>query len=81
MFINNPFKISVDTKQWIKGTTIRCIKTGAEVVGSVVAANIASPVWFIDWKQTLGISATAMLLSFLTCLGGIPEVKASDEEK
>lgn len=75
MFKNNLFNVSVDTKKWFKAAIVRAIKTVAQTaVGVIGASTVVSTV---DWKVVLSASVLAGLVSILTSIAGIPEVKAN----
>lgn len=77
MFKNNVFKVSVSTKEWIKNALIRAVKTFAQTFGGFLTVGAALN--DINWLLALSVSATAMILSIVTSIGGIPEVKAKEE--
>lgn len=73
---NCVLKASVDTQKWIKAAGIRAIKTAAQTaVGTIGAAAVIGAV---DWKMVASASALAALLSILTSVAGIPEVKEEE---
>ena len=65
--------MSNKTKTWIKAALVRAIKTVAQTaIGSIGASAIISEV---DWIVVLSASALAGLVSVLTSVAGLPEVK------
>lgn len=59
--------------KWIKAAGVRAIKTVAQTaVATIGTAAILSSV---DWKLVISASLLAGLLSILTSVGGLPEVK------
>lgn len=62
------------SKEWWRASAIRAVRTFAQALASEIGANAVSIV-ALDWLQMLGIAATAALLSLLTSLAGLPEVK------
>ncbi len=65
--------MSNKTKTWIKAALVRAIKTVAQTaIGSIGASAIISEV---DWIVVLSASALAGLVSILTSVAGLPEVK------
>ena len=78
MFKNNVFKLSVNTKDWLKASGIRAIKTMAQTAVSLI--TVGNMVTELDWKSIIGISITAGIVSMLTSIAGIPEVKEEDNE-
>lgn len=76
MFKNCVFKVSVSTEKWVKAAAVRAIKTMAQTAVSLLPA--AATIGAVDWKVVAGTAALAGVVSVLTSLAGIPEVK---EEK
>lgn len=79
MFSNNVFKISVDTKEWIKKAAVRAVKTVAQA--AIAGIGTAAAMGQVDWKYVLSASVLAGILSILTSIAGIPEVEADETEK
>nr|DAU64714.1 MAG TPA: holin [Bacteriophage sp.] len=73
MFKNNVFKVSVDTKEWFKRAGIRAIKTMAQTAVALIPA--AATIQAVDWKLVTGTAVLAGVVSMLTSVAGIPEVK------
>lgn len=72
MFKNCVFKVSVDTKKWLKAAGIRAVKTMAQTaVGVIGAGTVISAV---DWKMAASAAVVAGVVSVLTSVAGIPEV-------
>ena len=65
-------------KTWMKAAGIRAIKTVAQTAVATIgtSAVIAS----VDWKMVLSASLLAGILSLLTSVAGLPEVKAGEAE-
>lgn len=76
MWKNCVFKVSVNTKKWIKAAAVRAIKTMAQTAVALLPA--AATITAVDWKVVLGTAALAGVTSILTSLAGIPEVKEND---
>lgn len=65
--------MSDKTKTWIKAAGVRAVKTVAQTaVATIGTAVVLSSV---DWKVTISASVLAGILSILTSIGGLPEVK------
>jgi hypothetical protein len=73
MFKNCVFKVSVDTQKWIKAAGIRAIKTMAQTAVAVIGT--AAVVSAVDWKMAVSASVVAGVVSLLTSVAGLPEVK------
>ena len=77
MFKNNVFKVSVDTKEWIKKASVRALKTFAQSAASLI--TVGATLTEIDWRYVLSVSVVAAVYSVVTSIGGIPEVGAKEE--
>lgn len=73
MFRNCVFKVSVDTQKWMKAAGIRAVKTMAQTAVAVIGT--AAVVSAVDWKMAVSASVVAGVVSLLTSVAGIPEVK------
>lgn len=78
MFKNCVFKMSVDTREWLKGAVIRAIKTVAQGAVTLIGSDMIN-VTSLNWSEILGMCATMGIISLLTSVAGIPEVKSVDE--
>ncbi len=79
MFKNCVFKVSVDTQKWLRSAGIRAVKTMAQTAVSVI--TVGSTVASVDWKLAVSSAVVAGVISILTSVAGIPEVKCNDDEK
>ncbi len=60
-------------KKWIKAASVRAIKTVAQAaIGTIGSSALFSEV---DWKIVVSASLLAGILSLLTSVAGLPEVK------
>lgn len=60
-------------KKWIKAAGIRAIKTIAQT--AVATIGTATVMNQVDWKMIVSASILAGILSILTSVAGLPEVK------
>lgn len=74
MFKNCVFKVSVDTRKWLKKAGVRAVKTMAQTF--VATVGTATYLGAVDWKLVVSASALAGVLSIATSVAGIPEVEA-----
>ena len=58
---------------WIKAAGIRAIKTVAQT--AVATIGTSAVIGAVDWKMVLSASALAGVLSLLTSVAGLPELK------
>ena len=73
MLKNCVLKPSVSTEKWIKAAGIRAIKTMAQT--AIATIGTAAFVSAVDWRMVVSASIVAGLVSLLTSVAGIPEVK------
>ena len=73
MFKNCVFKVSVDTQKWFKAAGVRAIKTVAQT--AVATIGTAAVMGAVDWKMVVSASVLSGILSVLTSVAGLPEVK------
>lgn len=60
-------------KKWIYAAGVRAIKTVAQT--AVATIGTAAVMGAVDWKMVLSAAALAGVLSLLTSVAGLPEVK------
>lgn len=80
MFKNSVVKTSVNTKQWFKKTAIRCVRTFAASMVSLLPTTAAA-LGSVNWGLTFSSAALATVVIFFTCVAGIPEVEESKEKE
>ena len=59
--------------KWIKAAAVRAIKTVAQA--AVASIGTAAVMGQVDWPYVVSASALAGVLSLLTSIAGLPEVK------
>ena len=64
-------------KNWLKAAGIRAVKTVAQT--AVATIGTSAVLGDVNWIMVASASALAGMLSLLTSIAGIPEVKESDE--
>lgn len=77
MFKNSVFQQNVDTKIWFINAGIRALKTFAQTAVSLI--TVGNMITELNWVEIVGISATSAVVSILTSIAGIPEVKAKED--
>ena len=60
-------------KEWAIAALIRAVRTFAQTFAGCIAVGAA--VDEVQWLRALSVSGVAFVLSILTALGGLPEVK------
>lgn len=66
-----------DWKTWLKAAGIRAIKTVAQTAAATIST--AAVIGEVDWIMVASASALAGILSLLTSIAGLPEVKNVNE--
>lgn len=61
------------TKKWIKAAGVRALKTVAQT--AVATIGTAAVMGAVDWAMVGSAAALAGVLSLLTSVAGLPEVK------
>lgn len=64
---------------WCKKAAIRAVKTLAQA--AVATIGTSALLTEVDWKIVASTAALAAILSLLTSIAGLPEVKAETEAK
>lgn len=78
MLKNCVFKVSVDTKKWLKAAGVRAVKTVAQA--AIAGIGTAAAMGQVDWKYVVSASILAGVISILTSIAGIPEISAEETE-
>ena len=60
-------------EKWLKAAAVRAVKTIAQT--AVATIGTSAVLSAVDWKVVLSASLLAGLLSVLTSVAGLPEVK------
>lgn len=66
-------------KAWVKAALVRAVKTLAQT--AVATIGTTAVLSEVDWVMVASASALAAILSLLTSIAGLPEVKAEAEQK
>lgn len=76
MFKNSVLKSDVDTVKWFKAAGIRAIKTVAQTAIATIGAS--ATMGEVNWVMVGSASLLAGIVSILTSIAGIPEVKEGE---
>ena len=66
-------------KSWLKAAGIRAIKTVAQT--AIATIGTSAVIGDVNWVMVASASALAGVLSLLTSVAGLPEVKASESDE
>ena len=64
-------------KNWIRAAGVRAIKTVAQTAIATIGTCVV--IGDVNWVMVASASALSGILSLLTSVAGIPEVKGDDE--
>ena len=65
---------NVFTKDWAKAALVRAIKTVAQTAVSMLTGNMVG-IMDVDWVTVASVACMAGIVSLLTSIGGLPEVR------
>jgi spore maturation protein SpmA len=66
-------------KKWVKASCIRSLKTMAQTAVGMLTGNLVG-VLEVDWIGVASVAAMAGIVSMLTSVAGLPEVKLEGVE-
>ena len=66
--------MSKDKLQWLKAAGIRAVQTAVATIGT------ATVLGSVDWKMVVSASVLSGVLSLLTSVAGLPELKTGTDE-
>lgn len=70
--------MSSKTKNWLKAAGVRAIKTVAQT--AVATIGTAAVFGDVDWLMVGSAALLAGILSLLTSVAGLPEVKSKEDK-
>lgn len=71
--MNNAF-----TREWWHAAAVRALKTMAQCAVAMLPA--AATISAVDWQTVVGTAALSGVVSLLTSIAGLPEVKTEDSD-
>ena len=66
-------------KNWLKSASVRALKTCAQTAVGMLTGNLVG-VLEVDWIGVASVAAMAGIVSLLTSVAGLPEVKIEGAE-
>ena len=74
-FRNNVYIFLMKEKflKWLKAAAVRAVKTTAQT--AIATIGTSAMICEVNWKLVLSASAVAGLLSLLSSIAGLPEIK------
>ena len=74
MFKNCVLKVSVDNKEWAKATATRTVRSMAFTALSLIPTTGAT-LGTVNWVVVASSAVVSGIITVLTCIAGVPEVK------
>ena len=65
--------MKTDFKKWLKAASVRAVKTVAQTAVAMIPVGIS--ISEVGWGAVIGTSLLAGVVSILTSVAGLPEVK------
>ena len=66
------------SKKWLKAAAVRAIKTVAQTAVATIGTSVA--INDVNWVMVVSASALSGVLSILTSVAGLPEVKEDTKD-
>ena len=60
--------------KWLKAAGVRTVKTMAETALAIIGTNTVG-ITDVDWLGVLSATALSAVITVLTCIKGLPELK------
>lgn len=65
-------------KKWLAAAGVRALKTFAQTAVGMLTGDLVG-ILEVNWVSVLSVSATAAVLSLLTSVAGLPEIKLEEK--
>ncbi|MCQ2441316.1 MAG: holin [Clostridia bacterium] len=69
--------MKIKSKQWLKAAAIRAVRTIAQT--AIATIGTSAMICTVNWKVVLSSALMSGILSILTSVAGLPEIKAEQE--
>jgi len=67
------------TKKWLRAAGVRAVKTFAQTAAATI--GVGATMGSADWAASASAAAAAAILSLLTSMAGLPEIKEETDER
>lgn len=71
--------MSESIREWVRAAGIRAIKTAAQTSAAII--SVGTVMQDVDWLMVASASALSAVLSILTSVAGLPEVRDGQNVK
>lgn len=69
--------MKIKSKQWLKAAAIRAVRTIAQT--AIATIGTSAMICTVNWKVVLSSALMSGILSILTSVAGLPEIKTEQE--
>ena len=78
MFLNEADYMSGKMKKWLRAAAVRAVRTTAQTAVAMIGTT-AMTIGDVNWLMVGSAAGLSGILSLLTCLAGLPEIKSEQE--
>lgn len=78
MFLKEAEYMSGKMKKWLRAAAVRAVRTTAQTAVAMIGTT-AMTIGDVNWLMVGSAAGLSGILSLLTCLAGLPEIKSEQE--
>lgn len=78
MFLKEADYMSGKMKKWLRAAAARAVRTTAQTAVAMIGTT-AMTIGDVNWLMVGSAAGLSGILSLLTCLAGLPEIKSEQE--
>jgi len=78
MFLKEADYMSGKMKKWLRAAAVRAVRTTAQTAVAMIGTT-AMTIGDVNWLMVGSAAGLSGILSLLTCLAGLPEIKSEQE--
>ena len=78
MFLKEADYMSGKMKKWLRAAAVRAVRTTAQTAVAMIGTT-AMTIGDVNWLIVGSAAGLSGILSLLTCLAGLPEIKSEQE--